>query len=397
MYEMISMDDSLKLIKELRKKYYYKRGVEEVYVDDALGRELAEDITSPETFPKYNLATMDGFAIRAEDDYPLKIVGKIFPDTKYIPKLKPGEAYYVTTGSPLPDGANAVLKVELAKVEGQLLYGEKIKPWTYVLRKGCEVKKGEIVIEKGRRIRSQEIAILHSLGIKRVKVYRKLRVAVFSNGDEIKRGFINDINGPMIMSFIKEWGHDANYLGVVGDDYEEIRNIIMHGINEYDLVITSGGVSIGERDYVIKVIKNEGKLLLYRVKQRPGKPLAIGIIRDKLIFALPGKPVGAFVSCLFALRTFFLGDYPLPSIKAKVAHKIKIPTKGFRYIIFVKLVNNIAWPVGYVNSPVRLFPQDHPYAVSLVAQTPRSMLADGFIITDRDLDEKEIVDVHLLV
>ncbi len=395
MYEMISMDDSLRIIKELRAKYYYKRGIEEVNVDEALDRELAEDIISPKTLPRYNLATMDGYAIRAEDKYPLKIVGKIFADVAKIPKIKPGEAYYVTTGSPLPEGANAVLKIELAKVEGELLYGERIKPWTYVLKKGCEVKEGEVVIEKGRRIKPQEIAILHSLGIKRVKVYRKLRVGVFSNGDEIKRGFINDINGPMIVAFVKKWGHDANYLGVVGDNYEEIRNIIMRGIDEYDILITSGGVSIGEKDYVIKVLKNEGKLLLYRVKQRPGKPLAIGIIKDKLVFGLPGKPVGAFVSCLFALRTFFLGDDPLPKVKARIAHSVKIPTKGFRYIIFVKLINDMAYPVGYVDSPVRLFPQDHPYAVSLVAQTPRCMLADGFIITERDLKEGELVEVNI--
>ena len=206
MHEMVSIDDSISFMKKLREKFYYNRGVEEINVDEALDRELAEDIVSPVTLPKHDLATMDGYAIRSSDSYPLKIVGSIYAGNESDTKLNKGEAFYITTGAALPRGADAVLKVELAEVKGSLLYGKKIKSGTYVLKRGSEVKEGEVVIEAKRRIGPQEIAVLHSLGIKKVKVYRKMRVAVFSNGDEIKRGMRNDTNGPMIMSFLRKWG-----------------------------------------------------------------------------------------------------------------------------------------------------------------------------------------------
>lgn len=396
MRELVSLDDSLSFIRGLREKFYFNRGVEEVDVNEALDRELAEDVISPVTLPARDLATMDGYAIRSFDEFPLKIVSSIYADSDEVPELKPGEAYYITTGSPMPIGADAVLKIELAEVRNNLLYAkEKIKSGTYVLKKGSEIRKGEVVIEAKKRIGPQEIAILNSLGVKRVKVYRKLRVAVFSNGDEIKKGVRNDTNGPMIMSFIKKWGHEPYFLGVTNDTYEEIREMIMRGVKDYDVVITSGGVSVGEKDYVIKALREEGELLLYKVKQRPGKPFAIGLINGKLVFGLPGKPAGAFVATLFGLRTFFYGDAPFPKVKAQLSHEIKIPAPGFTYIVFVKLSEGKAHPVGYVDSPVRLFPKGNPYAVSLLSQTTRSVLADGFVLTSRDIKENEEVEVNL--
>ncbi len=395
MHEMVSIDDSISFMKKLREKFYYNRGVEEINVDEALDRELAEDIVSPVTLPKHDLATMDGYAIRSSDSYPLKIVGSIYAGNESDTKLNKGEAFYITTGAALPRGADAVLKVELAEVKGSLLYGKKIKSGTYVLKRGSEVKEGEVVIEAKRRIGPQEIAVLHSLGIKKVKVYRKMRVAVFSNGDEIKRGMRNDTNGPMIMSFLRKWGHEPAFLGITDDSYEEIREMIIEGTKEYDAVVTSGGVSVGRKDYVIKVLKEEGDLLLYRVKQRPGKPLAIGIVNNKPVFALPGKPAGAFISMMFALRAFFYGDIPFPKIRAKIAHEVKIPTKGFTYIVFVKIADGKAFPVGYVDSPVRLLPKGDKYAVSLISQMTRTVLADGFLLTERDLEEGEEVEVNL--
>ncbi len=396
MHEMVSIDDAAKFVDNLRERFYYNRGTEEVSVDEALDRELAEDIVSPVTLPRHDLATMDGYAIKSSDSYPLKIVGSIYAGKEPEDiEIKSGEAYYITTGSILPRGADAVLKVELAEVKDGLLYGKKIERGTYVLKRGSEVKKGEVVIEAKRRIGPQEIAVLHSLGIKKVKVYRKMRVAVFSNGDEIKNGKRSDTNAPMIMSFLKRWGHEPAFLGITDDSYEEIREMIIKGAEEYDAVVTSGGVSVGKRDYVIRVLKEEGKLLLYRVKQRPGKPLAVGIVNNKPVFALPGKPAGAFVTTMFVLRRFFYGNIPFPKVRAKIAHEVKIPTKGFTYIVFVKLVDGVAYPVGYVDSPVRLLPKGDKYAVSLISQMTRTVLADGFVLTERNLKDNEEVEVNL--
>ncbi len=396
MHEMVSMDDAAKFISRLRERFYYNRGVEEVSIDEALDRELAEDVVSPVTLPRHDLATMDGYAIKSSDRYPLRIIGSVYAGKEPENfEIKDGEACYITTGAILPRGADAVLKVELAEVKDNLLYGKKIERGTYVLKRGSEVKKGEVVIEAKRRIGPQEIAVLHSLGIKKVKVYRRMRVAVFSNGDEIKNGKRSDTNAPMIMSFLKKWGHEPAFLGITDDSYEEIREMIIKGTEEYDAVITSGGVSVGKRDYVIRVLKEEGELLLYRVKQRPGKPLAVGIVNNKPVFALPGKPAGAFVTTMFVLRRFFYGDLPFPKVRAKIAHEVKIPTKGFTYIVFVKIVDGIAYPVGYIDSPVRLLPKGDKYAVSLISQMTRTVLADGFVLTERDLGEKEEVEVNL--
>jgi molybdenum cofactor synthesis domain-containing protein len=311
-------------------------------------------------------------------------------------KIGEGECCYITTGSPLPEGADAVVKVELTEVrDGHLYFTGEISEGKYVLREGSEVRKGELLIGRGRKIGPQEIAILTAIDCNRVKVLRKLRVAVFSNGDEMRKEIIKDTNSPMIMNFIRQWGEEVHFLGTAGDDFEEVRNMILKGVRNYDVVITSGGVSVGKKDYVIRVLEEEGELILYKVRQRPGKPMAIGVVNDKPVFALPGKPGGAFVAML-SLRKFFLGDVPFPITKVRIARNVKIPTPGFKYIVFIKLEGRVGYPVGYKGSPVSILSDDSPYEVSLVSNMARSFLADGFIVTEHDLREGEEVEVNLL-
>ena len=395
MRSMVTLDESQEIFSKLREQFYFKRDTEVVCLNDSLGRILAEDIYSPKDMPERDIATMDGFAIKSSNSPPLRIVGEIFPNSDSNAKLKDGEAFYITTGSPLPEGADAVLKVELAEsMNGELHYSEKIEAGKYVLKKGSEMKKGELVIERGRKISPQEIAVLTSLGYDKVKVFRKLRIAVFSNGDEIKGGKLKDINSAMIMSFIREWGEEPHFLGVAGDNYEEVKELIMKGVRNYDAVITSGGVSVGKKDFVIKVLKDHGDLILYKVRQRPGKPMAVAIVESKPVFALPGKPGGAFVAML-SLRKFFVGDKPYPKLKLKMAKGVKIPTKGFRYIVFIKLIDGLAFPVGYKDSPISILPDNSPYEVSIISNMARSFLADGFLIAESDIKEGEEVEVNL--
>lgn len=150
---------------------------------------------------------------------------------------------------------------------------------------------------------------------------------------------------------------------------------------------------MGEKDYVISVLKEIGEVILYRVRQRPGKPMVVAIVNDKPVFALPGKPAGCFTAML-SLRRFFVGDKPFPKVKAKIAGDVVLPTKGFSYFLFVKLRNGYAIPAGFRHSHVSIIP-DEKYEVSLVSSMARSAVSDGFVVIDRDLKAGEEVEVNL--
>ncbi len=392
--QFVKVEQLDKVLTELRNKFFFRRETEIVELIDSIGRILAEDIYSNTLLPKHNIATMDGYAVNSSDIPPLKIAGEIFPDTSPI-KAERGLAYYITTGSPLPEGSDAVVKIEDATItEEGLLFYEKIEPGKYVLLKGSDIRENELLIEAGRRITPREVAILSALNIQKVKVLKKYKVGVLATGNEIKKGIIRDINSPMIMSFIKLWNEDYQYIGCCNDDYDELKEHVMKALKFCDLIIISGGVSVGKKDYVRKLIEDEGELILHKVKMRPGKPMTIGLIKNKLIFALPGKPAGAFIS-LLNLRKFFIGDIPLPVIKIPIKKDVKLPTPEFEYIIFIKNIDGYAYPFGYKDSPINIIPENSNYQPSLISNTVKALLADGFILTSEDLEKDQLVEVNL--
>ncbi|MBI5253697.1 MAG: molybdopterin molybdotransferase MoeA [Euryarchaeota archaeon] len=403
MRKLVPLDEAHALIDGLRKKFYFNREVETVSVEDVLGRELAEDIVAAEESPKYNFASYDGYAVRSEDceSYPLRIVHRTYAgdEKEDIPALNKGEAIAIATGAYLPEGADAVLRLEDARVEGNLLYGIPIKKWTKVVKAGSNYEKGDVVLRKFQRLRPQEIGVLHDMGVDRVKVFKKPRVAVFSTGDEVHKGLLRDTNSPMIVAFLKEWGCDAKFLGTIPDDLEATKQKFIEG-SEYDATITSGGVSVGEKDYVLRAIEELGELLLHKVKTRPGKPLAVGIINGKPVFGLPGKPTGAFVAAELNLRRYFLGSAARPVFVSKIGEDIKLSTKDtdaadIANIVFVHRSNGIAYPVGFENSPMKLIRPGEFYNVSTIASSLRAANADGYVIAVRDLKKGETVEVNL--
>ena len=226
-----------------------------------------------------------------------------------------------------------------------------------------------------------------------IPVYKKFRVAVFSNGDEIHNKLIKDANSGMITAFLKEFGCEPVFIGTVPDDLEKVKKKIIKAAG-YDMIITSGGVSVGEKDYVITAIQELGELMMHKVNTRPGKPLAVGVINNKLIFGLPGKPSGAFIAIELNLRKFF-GASPRPTGKYLLAENIKISTRGFEYIVFAWIKDGKAVPMGCEGSPLNIFKKDEPYNVSVIASSPRSLISDGYIITKKDLIKGDLVDVNL--
>ncbi len=401
---LVPLTEAQKLIDVLKARYYYERGAEEIDVFEGINRELYEDIVSANRSPPHDFASYDGYAMKAGDcdSYPLKIVHSIYAgdEKSKLPVLKRGEAMAIATGAFLPEGADTVLRLEDARVENDLLYGIPITPGTKVVKAGSNFEKGDVILKRGQRLRPQDIGILHEMGVTKIKVFRKIRVAVFSTGDEIHKGLLRDSNGPVTMAFLKEWGCEPVFIGTVPDDLELTKEKFIEGTANYDAVITSGGVSVGDRDYVLKAILDLGTLLMHKVKTRPGKPLAIGIINDKPVFGLPGKPTGAFIAAELNLRRYFYGPNPRATVKSKISEDINLSTKDtdspdIANIVFVLRQNGMVFPMGFKDSPMKLISSGGLYNVSTIASSLRAAIADGYVIVDRNIKKGEIVEVNL--
>jgi len=397
MKKLVELGNAQSLMLELREKYYLDRGTETVSVFDSLGRELAEDVCALEDSPHRPIAGYDGFAMSCTDceSYPLKIIHNIYAGDEAVPSIKKGEAAAIATGAFVPEGADCVLKLEDARVKDGNLYGVEIEKWTKVNKPGSDYRAGDQVIESGRRLRPQEIGILHSVGKKEVKVYKRPRVAVISTGDEVHKGILRDSNGPMACALLSEWGCEPIHFGCVPDDLEATKDCLKRA-TECDAVITSGGVSVGKKDYVIRAMEEDGKVLLHKVRTRPGKPLAVGIINDTPVFALPGKPTGAFIASEMNLRKYFLGNVERPKVSSIITEEIKMPTKGFTNIVFVKLSNGNAIPMGFNGSSMDLMKSGDSYNVSTIASSLRSSAADGYTLVDTNIEKGDRIEVNLL-
>lgn len=404
MKKLVSLEEARELVLKLREKLYFNRGVETVPAQEALGRELANDILANENSPPHDIASFDGYALRSVDskNYPLKIVHRIYAgdDINSIPELRCGKAMAIATGAFLPRGADAVLRLEDARAEGDLLYGVQISTGTKVVKAGSNYKKGELILKCHQKLRPQEIAILQGMGIKSVEVFKRPRVAIFSTGDEICRGLLRDTNAPLAVAFLREWGCEASYLGAVPDDFEATKEKFREASN-YDAILTSGGVSVGEKDYVLRAMQELGEVLLHKVKTRPGKPIAIGIINGKPAFALPGKSTGSFVALELVVKNYFAGEVSRATVASSLSEEIRLSTKDTdapdtANIVFVHLQNSHAVPIGYEASPMKLIKRGELYNVSTIASSLRAALADGYVITNKDLKKGEAVEINLM-
>ncbi len=404
--KLIPLTRAWEIIDGLREKYYFRRSAERVRVDlELVGRELACDVAAPRDSPPHDVASYDGYAMRSRDcrRYPLEIKGSIYAGESYesLPELKEGEAYYIATGAFLPRGADCVLRQEDARVEGKLLYGVDIQPQTKVVPRGSNYKKGEVILKKGTRIRAQELGILIDAGVEEVDVFRKPRVGVLATGNELLRGLIRDTNSFVTLALLREWGCEASYLGIAGDGYSEIKMRIESALEEYDFLVTSGGVSVGKKDYVLRALEELGNIIFYKVKTRPGKPIAVAEVNGKLVFALPGKPSGAFVACWLHIRRFFLGRSYEPYVTAKISQDIYLSTKDtdspdIANIVFVNLRNGTAEPIGFEGTIMPVTKPGEKYNISTIASNLRSTLVDGFAIVDRDTTKGTTVKIHLM-
>ncbi len=280
-------------------------------------RILALDIISDSDFPPFDNSSMDGFAIRAEDSNPaspttLQVVADIPAGSSPKLTLQSGQAARITTGAQLPQGANAVIPVEDtnanhhqvgSKIPPTISFHKKINAGDYVRRKGSDIHAGEIVLQKGRALKPQDLGLLATLGIANVAVYKKPRVALLSSGDELldvnaplEEGKIRDSNSYTLASLLENAGAEVIRLGVAKDSKEAAAKLFDEAVNQQaDLILSSAGVSVGAYDFIKAAIETHGKMDFWKVNMRPGKPLAFGKYKDVHFIGLPGNPVSAFV------------------------------------------------------------------------------------------------------
>lgn len=276
-------------------------------VESSFGRVLAGDIISPVNVPQYTNSAMDGYAIRGDDleRQHYQIVAEVLAGHAYERPLEKGQAVKIMTGAPTPELADTVVMREQATEtsDGVTFSGATIKQGQNVRQAGEDLPIGSDVFSQGQRLSSAEMGMIASLGFGDCDVYRKLKVAVFSTGDEVqapgseqKANSIFDSNRFTIMGMLQNLGCEILDFGILEDDQQTMVDALQQASAQADVVITSGGVSVGDADYIKLALDQLGSIDFWRINMRPGRPLAFGQINDKPFFGLPGNPVAVMVS-----------------------------------------------------------------------------------------------------
>lgn len=389
--EMIRRNEAVECVLNIRKRMFDNRPTVTVALDRIVGQTLATPVTATADIPPFDYATMDGYAFDATDAYPLDIVGgDVYPEDA-PPELDSGSAIEIATGAPLPAGANAVLKYEVATVEDDQLRGPAIEPGIATYGQGSNVEAGTQVFERGERLGPKDAVFLRDLDQETVEVFEPLSVGVLATGSEIHEGRQSDLDSPMLQALVRSWGHKAEFEGTVPDDYERVRKAIQQLAKYHDIVVTTGGTSVGKKDYVVRALDDLGTVRFHRVRLRPGKPLAFALLPDAAVFAIPGKPVGAHTVASLVARPFFTGRQDLPTLSRSIARDIELGSGGFEYAIPVVLSGNEAMPLGHADSPLQVY--DRKFDPSVLSSSTRATRADGFVVTDTDLASGQEVGV----
>ncbi len=373
--------------------------VEEVELTDSLHRVLAEDVVAPINVPPFPRAAEDGYAVRAEDTFGagayspkiLRVIGEINTGEYREISIKEGECVRIATGAMLPQGADAVVRVEDTEEENGVVHVFKpVHPGFDVAPEGEDIRKGEVILRKGTYITPSKVGAIAAVGIPRVKVYAKPRIAILPSGDELQKpgeplhpGKIYDVNTYTIASIVRENGGVPVAFPYVLDDPEDIERKLRDAM-KYDMVVFSGGSSVGDRDLLIDVVSRYAKILFHGVQIKPGKPTwcAVG---STLIFGMPGFPTSCLNDAYQFLAPAIRKMARLPPleeriVRAKMARRIT-STLGRTQFFTVRLENGYAYP-AYKTSG----------AITSMAHS------DGYIIIPANVDlveKDEIVDVHL--
>lgn len=372
-----------------------------ISIKNSNGRILSEDIISKINVPDFRKSAMDGFAIIAEDSYgasntnpqKLKIIESI--TAGIVPKkiIKSGECIEITTGAPLPKNATAVIMVEFTEKNSndEIIYYKTCAPNENVIQVGSDIKKDTLLFKKGTKLNPRFLGVIAAIGKNKIPVKKKPKIAYFSTGneiinldDELIDGKVYDINTRTIVDSLKEHPCSVKNLGVVKDNLELIKKTINDNINDVDVLLLSGGSSLGGEDFMVEAVKDLGEVLVHGIAAKPGKPVLIGKVNDKLILGLPGYPTSALsntYSLVIPALYHLLGSKFSPvKIKAKLSRKIA-STIGRYEFLPVKIKMNYAVPVMKGSS-----------SITTMAE------ADGYVCIDENtevVNKNDLVEVNL--
>ena len=359
---------------------------EELGLRDALGRIVAEDITSPVDVPYFERSAMDGYAVRGEEtsgasEYnPLafKLVGVSLPGNPFEGEIASGEAVKIMTGGAVPKGANAVLMAEYSEEEDtQVRFRRQIAPGKNVMRIGEDIRRGDVVLERGRRLRPQDLGVLASVHQPDVRVYQQPTVAIIITGNELvdpsseaSASHIVDSNSYLMAGLVELYGGIPVLKGITEDRRETIKAAI-EGAEE-DIIVVSGGTSVGEEDYAPVIVNELGELAVHGVAIKPGSPLGLGFIGERSIFLVPGSPVAAMITtdafvCSAVRRRLGLdAGFGYPRIRGKLKQKI---VSAIGRTEFVRVQIDEDFNIGKLRVS----------GASILTSTTR---ADGFLVID---------------
>ncbi len=317
LFKVRTIEESLKIFREsFNFAKFFKNREQLIELIDAYGRVLAENIVSSEDIPGFNRATVDGFAVKASDTYGasdslpayLELVGEIKMSERPSLQLQEGQAAKISTGGMLPEGADAVVMLEYTENLNPTLIeiSRSVASWENVLREDEDIKKEEIILKKGHQLRPQDIGLLAALGRANIKVFKRPVIAIISTGDEIipvnqepKPGQVRDINNFSLGAAVKQMDCIPFYSGIIKDDEKRLRDELQKSLEnpEVDLVLISGGSSVGTRDYTLDVLNSLGPpgVLVHGLALKPGKPTILSLNKQKVFIGLPGHPVSALM------------------------------------------------------------------------------------------------------
>jgi len=359
--KLISLEEAIRIIRDKIKPSRKVR----LNIEESIDMISAENVFSTIDVPAYTRSEVDGYALRSADvcrasescPAELKLIGRIGPDEIFEGNVKEGECVEVSTGSPLPFGADSIVPLEFSeeKNERVRIY-RRVNLFENVLKAGIDFKFGDLVLGEGERISEAKIAALASIGRRTVAVYDRLRIGIISTGDELvspgkelRIGRIFDVNSYLIASHARKAGFKVEILGIVRDNYDELLKAVKSALEKIDVLIISGGSSVGTRDLVYRIFRRMGsELEFHGVLMRPGKPTGFGLINGKPVLCLPGNPVSSIISFINIFLRPLIGEKAPKKIKAELLRKFFV-AKGRREFVPTVLIKKgdkyLAYPI----------------------------------------------------
>ncbi|MEM2103182.1 MAG: molybdopterin-binding protein [Candidatus Bathyarchaeia archaeon] len=385
-------------------------GIERVLLLNAYGRICAEDVKASVDVPPFHRSTVDGYVVRAEDTFgaeedkpiTLKVIGKAQVGQLTAIKIAPNTTVEIATGAPLPKGGDAVVMFEnTIRKNSTLKVYRAVAKGENVMKAGSDIRHGDVLLKKNQTITPPLIGALAATGATEITVFKRPKVAVISTGGEVQEpgkplppGRIYDINAYTLTAAVSECGCEPVYFGIVPDDFEDLKKTLRKALASADVVVTSGGVSVGPKDLMPKVLNGLGKpgVIICGIAVKPGKPTTIAVVEGKPVFALPGHPTSALLifhilakPVLFAMAGWIKEPEHM-RVEAVAGERI-FSARGRRTFVTVNLVQD-------KSGETRAFPvaTGQSGAITTLAK------AEGFIEIDEQtqfVDEGEKVTVHL--